>query len=386
MITRLRIENFLSLRNIDVTLGETTVCVGANMTGKSSLLRALKFLMLVCVSNLNQSVRDLGGYYELAWKGRKPEAISFLLEAEYGEEFGNPKKYYEYHLKFSANPVGDIFIEKERLLVGSDPKDKISLVNLTNGVGEVLHSDGSKAFESPGSTNSILQYDVPGWEGTMFRNILSMWRFYDLNPASMKNINAVRAQPYLSGNGDNLASWLLTLQSDHRKYYSMILEAAKSALPDVTELTASLTQFGTTFLKSREKYLGSDVTVFHMSDGELKYLALLSLVLAPEGQGAPLFGVEEPDTNLHPRLLESLITVFNQFRKELGPRKGQVIITTHSPQLVDLMNLDDLLVFEKRDGCAIITRPSSKGHLRRLLSEKELSLGQLWFSGALGSE
>ena len=386
MIEKLHIKNFLCLRDVPITLGSINVCVGANRTGKSALLRALKFLGLVSISSINQTVRDLGGFFELAWKGVRRGPISFHLQAEYGEEFGERTKYYDYLLEFSANPAGDVTIQREKLSAGSSPKKMFVLVNLSDGIGKVVHSNGKKAFETPGSTNSILQYDVPGWDGTRFRNIISRWRFYDLHPGSMKRLNPVSAQPYLSGNGDNLASWLLTLQAGHRNHYNRILEAAKSALPGLREVVAPPTQFGTTFLKSKEDYLHSDVTVSHMSDGELKYLALLSLILCPPELSAPLFGVEEPDTNLHPRLLESLLAIFNQRRKELAPKLAQVIMTTHSSHLVDLMRLDDLLVFDKREGSTIITRPSSKGHLKKLLTEGELSLGELWYTGALSSD
>jgi len=88
---------------------------------------------------------------------------------------------------------------------------------------------------------------------------------------------------------------------------------------------------------------------------------------------------------LHPRLLETLIEVFTQRQAELGHRAAQVIVTTHSPYLVDKMNLDDLIVIEKSNGASRCLRPASKKHLKELLEREELGLGELWYSGALGS-
>jgi len=380
VIKTIHIKNFLSLRDVNVTLGETNVCVGANMTGKSALIKALKFLGFLTIYNFDQVVREFGGFSEVLWKGGVRESISFHLKAEYGREFGQKERHFEYYLEFAATSLDVVSIQREKLFVGVGSKRKILLADLKNGVGPILHPNGKEAFKSPGPTNSILHYDVPGWEGTNFRNVISKWRFYDINPASMKNINPVVRPPYLNGNGDNLANWLLTLQTAYRPNFLRILQAARDALPGFSEVTASITQVGTTFIKSKEEHLLRDVTVLHMSDGELKYLALLSLILSPPESGAPLFAIEEPDTNLHPRLLESLITVFNQFRRELGTSKAQVLMTTHSPQLVDLTNPEDLLVFEKQKGATIVTRPSSKKHLKKLLTEGELSLGELFFS------
>ena len=121
-----------------------------------------------------------------------------------------------------------------------------------------------------------------------------------------------------------------------------------------------------------------------MSDGELCFLALLSLIFAPERLGAPLYCIEEPENHLHPKLVETLVEVLSQRRSELGSNAAQIIVTTHSPYLVDKLGLDDLVVVEKSRGASKFTRPGSKQHLRELLAREELGLGELWYSGALG--
>ena len=126
--------------------------------------------------------------------------------------------------------------------------------------------------------------------------------------------------------------------------------------------------------------------MWRMSDGTLQFLALLSLIFAPTELGAPLFCVEEPENHLHPRMLESLVELQQQRQRELGSDAAQLIITTHSPHLVDLVTLDDLVVVEKEEGATRCVRPSSKKHLRDLLEREELGLGDLWYSGALGEK
>ena len=76
--------------------------------------------------------------------------------------------------------------------------------------------------------------------------------------------------------------------------------------------------------------------------------------------------------------------MLNQRQKELGPEAAQIVVTTHSPFLVDRVNLDDLIVFEKSGGATKCTRASTKKHLKELLEREELGLGELWYSGALG--
>lgn len=386
MITKIRIQNFLSFEDADISLGKQTVMVGANMTGKSNLFRAFRFLGTTALSGLFQAVQDQGGFGEMVWKGGRKRSIEFHLEAQYGESWGAPQTFYEYRLEFTADFAGAIAIEHEELSIGTSSSNKKKMADIHHGKGTIIHADGTEAFSPPRINESVLQFNVPGWAGSIFRNILASWRFYDLHPAAMRGFNPVVGQKFLMENGSNLSSWLLTIQTAHREYFDKMMQAVRSALPAIQELMAPPTQYGTTFLKSREEHLHSDITLFNMSAGELKYIALLSLICAPKELGAPLFCIEEPEAHLHPRLLESLVTVAEQVRGELKENAAQVLVTTHSPQLVDLTKLEDLIVFENKKGKTLCTRPADKIHLRKLLTEGELSLGELWFSGALGTQ
>jgi predicted ATPase len=121
---------------------------------------------------------------------------------------------------------------------------------------------------------------------------------------------------------------------------------------------------------THEKYLKRPITIWHMSDGELQFLALLSLIFAPPHLGATLYCAEELETHLHPRLLEILVELLNQRRHELGTRTAQHIMTTHSPHLLDKMEIEDVIVVEKRNGATHCTRPASKVHLKEFLERE----------------
>jgi predicted ATPase len=113
------------------------------------------------------------------------------------------------------------------------------------------------------------------------------------------------------------------------------------------------------YLSSTEKPpLKRPVPLARMSDGELTFLALLSLIFAPEDLGTPLYCIEEPESHLHPHMLETLVEIQRQRQDELGPNAAQIIATTHSPQLVDKMRIDDLIIVEKMDGQTKFSRPS----------------------------
>lgn len=386
MIKRLRVRNFLSLREVDLELDVRNVLVGPNMSGKSNLIDCFRFLTTMVISGLNKAFLDRGGFQEVVWKGGDESRISFGLTVEPSLEEKGIRKVYDYEIAIVGGQTGSIAVEKEKLTV--KVKNSVNtLIDLKNGQGEVKKEDGSLAF-SPGGdpTRSALEFDVPGWEGGLVRAFVGTWRFYRLIPTLMKQANAATSQNFLNEHGDNFSSWFMTLLTQHPEEFRRIRQVAADVLPSLKEILTPPTQFATTYLTTQEKDLKRPINLWRMSDGELCFLALLSLIFAPDKLGAPLFCVEEPENYLHPKLIETLVEVLAQRQSELGSNAAQNIVTTHSPCLVDKMNLDNLIVVEKKKGASIFTRAASKQHLRELLEREELGLGDLLYSGALGNQ
>jgi predicted ATPase len=382
MIKRLRVKNYKSLKNLDIEIGKRNLLVGPNMSGKSNLIDCLKFLSHICILGVTQAFLNRGGFQEVAWKGEEKGPIYFSLTIEQQKDF-EEQKIFEYEISIAGSPTGLISIEREYLEV-KKAEEISTLIDLKNGQGKITHTDGRPAFNIGDPTRCALEFSVPGWEGMELKNYIAGWRYYHLSPAIMKQENAATHQHYLVENGQNFSSWLMTLQSSYPEEFRSIKQVAKDSLLGIEEILTPPTQFATTHLTSREKHLSQPINIWHMSDGEILFLAWLSLIFAPASLGAPLFCVEELENHLHPRLLEILVEVLDQRQRELGPQAAQIIVTTHSPYLVDKVNLDDLIVFEKSKGATKYNRPASKSHLRELLEREELGLGDLWYSGALG--
>jgi predicted ATPase len=210
-------------------------------------------------------------------------------------------------------------------------------------------------------------------------------RLLSKSPQLMKQVNPVSAPRFLEESGGNLSSWLMMMQT-RPEAFARIVSAVKDVLPDVANIMIWPTAQSTVFIASAERSLRTPVPVWQMSDGELVFLALLSLIFSPEEFRAPLFCVEELENHLHPRLIDALVKLHDQRRQELNGNAGQVIVTTHSPQVVDKVGLDELIVVSKRNGESVFTRPGDKLQLRKLLEDGEIGLGDLVYSGALGEE
>lgn len=385
MIKRVRVQNFLSLKEIDLELGLNNVIVGPNMSGKSNLIDCFRFLTTMVTQGATKAFLDRGGFQEVIWKGGDESRIAIGLTIQPPHQDGVPQKEYDYEISILGGQTGAISIESEKLTVKTDGASK-RLVDLKGGQGEVKREDGTVAFAPPGDPTRIaLEFEVPGWDGNIVRTLIAASRFYRLIPAFMKQANPAASQFFLQENGNNFSSWFMTLLTQHPEEFRRIRQTAADVLPNIKDILTPPTQFATTYVTTQEKYLKGPISIWRMSDGELCFLALLSLIFAPEPMGAPLFCVEEPENHLHPKLIETLMEVLAQRQQELGTNVAQNLVTTHSPYLIDRAKIDDLILVEKRKGSSVFTRPASKKHLKELLEQEEVGLGDLWYAGALGN-
>ena len=116
----------------------------------------------------------------------------------------------------------------------------------------------------------------------------------------------------------------------------------------------------------------------YVSDGTIKMFAYLVLLHDPKPH--PLLAIEEPENQLYPELLQPLAEEFREYSR----RGGQVFVSTHSPDFLNGVNLDEIFWLVKRDGFSTIQRASHSEILRNLA--KSQMPGVLWkrnlFEGA----
>jgi len=395
MITNLQVKNFKSLKDVSLTFGRRNVLIGPNMAGKSNIISVFRFLSHMVVPSpgtvglLNAIARE-GGFASLAWRGGESNLISISLDGELGglPLEGGKKRKWHYTLEIAGEQTRDWITVHDETLRVSGPEGENTLIRRDAGSGRRVLMSPTRGVITETSENnrSALEYEIPDWEGNQFRQLFASFHFCKLVPQMMKQINAVAAPASLDETGSNLSSWLMLLQTRHAESFERITRVIKDVLPDVANLFTWPTAQSTVFVASTERFLRTAVPVWQMSDGELCFVAFLSLILAPLDHGAALFCVEEPENHLHPKLIEALAAIHDQRRRELGEDACQVLATTHSPLLVDRCQTEDVIVIEKREGATICTRPSDKPHLRELLTREEIGLGDLLYSGALSGE
>ena len=207
-----------------------------------------------------------------------------------------------------------------------------------------------------------------------FKNFLDQFKFYKFETSKIRNLNPAQKAFTLAEDGQNLAQVLLTLHSEKKKVFYKIEEILKILIDEVDELLTPLTNDGKTYIAYREKSKDESYDYLQISDGTLKLLAFITAI----NLESSIICIEEPENFIHPSLLKSLIEILTNSDK-------QVIITTHSPYLLEYVKLEDLIVIEKDTEGTKARRIDKDEHKERIkdLLASELSLGELYYSGSL---
>lgn len=409
----IQIQNFRALR--DVTLGKTlydreqaalprlVTVIGANGSGKSSLLDALGFLG-DCLAEGAEAACDKphrGGFEQIRTKG-STEPIKF--EIRYKET--GIARPISYSLYIDCDSQGRAQVVYERLRQRrKDQKygQPYSFLELRDGLGYAW--SGIAGFEPDTGTGGGEQPEPEGSEripvqmkdrqvlgiatlGTLanhervaaFRDFLTGWYLSYFVPELARNPSQAGADPHLDRKGENLSRYLQFIERKNPDGFRQALTRISRKIPGILNIKPETSVDRRLIL---EFYMEGFATPFYqqdMSDGTLKMLAYLLLMEDPAP--APLIGIEEPENGLHHQLLATLASEFKEYaEKSRGP---QLLITTHAPNFVDALTPDEVWILDKgRDGFSTLKRAAEIEGVQALYDEG-LPMGSLWFSDHFG--
>jgi predicted ATPase len=391
MITRLRVKNFKSLRQLDLKFGPINVLVGPNMTGKSNILDVFSFLHDILVGGrsqgLNFALTQRGGINELLWKGGREKVVTLAVEAT-GEP-QQPDTSFKYELQMLAGPGGYSSVQNESLKLARSGTEHELLAPHPGGFTQFRNFEGQDLGGVGTSNATALENAFPTWDGYSFCEMVKQWRFYHFVPASMKEPSKmVSGQILDEPGGDNLSAWLMWLQTHSPDVFAKINEVLRDVMPGIRQVRTIPTPDGNVHLSISEKGLNEPVSVWQTSDGFLALTALLSLIYVPPERGGTLYCIEETENHLHPRLLEVLVSLLRQIKEmpDSDRTQSQFMFTTQSPYFLDQFSIDEVFWVEKESGETKVSRPADKEHLRHLVENKDRGLGDLMYTGALGNE
>ena len=337
-LEKVHIKNFLSLRDVELPLKPLTVLVGPNASGKSNVLNALRFLNWMMIAEQLLPAEFIQGSL---WAGGA-NRITFKLHAEVNETQA------VYQLVLGA--VADNPFVTEELWVND-----VNVISLRRGKGEVRDENGKNwttyranklALKSAGD------YGNKPITGAL-TDFIRAWYFYDFQPGRIRGLLAGLEQQFVFGNPKELhesprldveGSTLSALLSYWHKNTPERFDSVSDSLAASTNISLDYLPIGgSKHLCLLEGYEiegnKKPIPLARASDGTLRLVAYYILLNEPELP--PLIAIEEPERNLHPNALADIAEVLEQIAK-----RTQVIITTHSSQLLDefkAQNLSDSL-------------------------------------------
>lgn len=399
MITNVRIKNFKAIKDTgNLKLNPVSCFIGYNGSGKSSLLEALLTFKELSTENLDKALDRWKGFENIQYKGVSRskifhkrfdsddaievynQPISFKIKSTSKKGKKESRKIYIAETSLTKLADGEKIIFLEESFTFNSDRD---FIYDRDCVGQLYYSDKNKVAYSDGSKHFKLAMNKSLFNDQNLPHDIAQWQFLRMNPDVMgepfpqKRTSGVLP---LNIDGSNVAEYLLSIKETSLSVYESILNTMVSTvLPYASDLQSELTSSvdRKIFLNLSEK--NYKVPGWLLSTGTLRIVALLAVLRHP--QPAPVIVIEELENGLDPRTIHLVISEIRRFTEETG---SQVIFTTHSPYLLDLMNLKEIVFVEKVDGDVKFSKPSDNEDLA-IWSEK-FTPGKLYTMSRLNSK
>ena len=388
-ITGLRLRNYrVFLRAKFDGLSRLSVVIGANGTGKSTLFDAFSFLKDSLVGNVHTAAAKRGGFLEL--RSRDAEGpVNIIVHYR-----GRDDRRLAYGLSVTDQD-GRSIVRTEILrhdTEGSQPmstnvadqgnSDELPIINFRRGKGTAIRrSVGHIEFAEEKVVHelddpSTLAISVLGQLSDFpvvaeFRSMIEGWHISNFHIAEARASAEAGYSEHLSMMGENVAQVAQYLHEQHPKSFRRIIEIMRNRVPGVDAVEAKVTEDGRLVLRFQDGNFKDPFIARHVSDGTIKMFAYLVLLHDPKPH--PLVAIEEPENQLYPGLLGELAEEFRDYAR----RGGQAIISTHSRELLNAAELDEVFWLEKRDGFSHVHRAKDSELLRNLVEEGD-PLGAIW--------
>ncbi len=403
MLTQVTVSGYKSLQRSSARFVPFTVIVGRNNTGKSNLFDALRLL-----SNLAQ-MPVASAFMPKRHRGDPVESFfseqesSLHIECDFAlddtphpfysdQPLSHPFLHYEVSIKFHD---GLLRVQSEslkgRTQKGKRPRPYITIGQDENGGQRVsVNRDAARAgrlrhFRSPAARSVLTMID----DAELYPHLvaladeLSAWRFFHFDPEALREASPAMDILELEPGGRGLSGFYDTLAKKERPLFKSAERALNKRGLSQAQNIRVLDTGDRRRLLAIVRPDGREFTARVLSDGTLRFLALLALAYAPRPPSLVCF--EEPENGVHPGRLPFIVDTL----RSITARRSQVLVNSHSPYLVDLLEPDEMLVallgdegqthFDSVVEDLFRNRPA----LKELLESGDRTLGEAWSEGWL---
>jgi predicted ATPase len=378
-IDSIRLKNFKAFKETLMSdIPKLCVIVGANGTGKTTFFDVFDFLKEAYKDNISQALNRRGGFREV--KSRDSDGP---IEIEMKLSDSSVKQPLSYFIAIE-DENGTPIIKREKLG---------SVLEFSRGQGFVVTNELEPQIElnvaSFGTKfqreeQTLARPDILAIKGlAQFQkfpvimrlgSLIENWHISDFQINSAKQVQENGLAEHLSREGENLSLVTHRLYQRYPAIFNEILEKLQQRVPGINSVAAKITEEGRVLLKFKEGHFKAPFLARHVSDGTLKMFAYL--VLLYDSFPHPLLCVEEPENQLSPKLLWELAEEFRMYAN----RGGQVFISTHSPDFLNALELDEVFWLIKNDGYTTLKRARDDEQVAAFMAEGD-QMGYLWKQG-----
>ncbi len=381
-IEYLRVRNYRALKDIVLNdLTPLTVFLGPNGSGKSTIFDAFAFLAESFQGGLRKAWDKRGRFKELRTRGTEG---NITFEVKYREKKSSP--LITYQLEIGEDTKGPYVVREFLRWKRKHPAAPFYFLDFGRdvpGTGIVVTGDEPDAndtrTEEKLDSRELLAVNTLGQLAKhprvgALRRFITGWYLSYLSADSTRGVPEAGPQERLSTTGDNLPNVIQYLKEGHSDQLDMILQKLAQRVPRLEKVDASLMPDGRLLLEVKDAPFEKPVMAKFASDGTLKMLAYLTLLYDPEPP--QLIGIEEPENQLHPRLLPELAE-----ECRAASANSQLMVTTHSPFFVNALKPNEVWVlYRTEDGYTQARRSSEMKGINEFMEHGAL-LGQLWMEG-----
>ena len=379
-IEYLRIKNYRAIRDLELkNISPLTVFLGPNGSGKSTIFDVFAFLSECFSVGLRKAWDKRGRFKELRTRGSNGP---IEVEIKYREAPGATP--ITYHLAVAEDGKGP-FIQEEWLQWrrGRQFGAPFKFLDFKEGAGRVITGDTPDAqdqrIDETLDSREMLAVNTLGQFAkhprvSALRRFISGWYLSYLTADSARGAPEAGPQERLSDTGDNLANVVQYLKEQHPEQLTKILTILAARIPRLERVDADLMADGRLLLQIKDAPFERLVLAKFASDGTLKMLAYLTVLYDPSPP--QLIGIEEPENQLHPRLLPELA---EECRNVAG--HGQLMVTTHSPFFINALRPEEVWVLYRNEkGYTEGRRAADMKGIQEFM-DAGAKLGQLWMEG-----